>query len=141
MCSQPITCPTLRPPDASRLSRGTGDTYSMRTAKIATGERNKQPPSLSPPPARFTYATHLAPFQLSVAVEHLLRAGVALHGPVEHCGGGNEGDRRGVEPPPEHDGLGDGVALQPALRLQVKDLELPLGCFSCFPDLRMNVVV
>ena len=99
------------------------------------------PPNL-PPPSYFPSSSSLLPapsphpkpspylatLQLSVAIEHLLRPRVTIHGPVENRGGGNEGDVGGSDPSPVNNRLRDGVALQPALGLQVEDLQLPLGC-------------
>lgn len=69
----------------------------------------------------------LAALELGVTVEHLLRARVPLHRPVENRRGGYKSDGRGGDPSPEHDRLGDGVALQATLHLQVEYLQLPLG--------------
>lgn len=70
---------------------------------------------------------YLAALELGIAIEHLLRSRVAFHRPVEHRGGGDQGDCSGCDPPPEDDRLGDRMTFQAALKFQVEDLKLSLG--------------
>ena len=65
----------------------------------------------------------LAVVERRVAVKHLLRLRVALHGPVVDVGLGYQGDGVQADPLPEDDTLRHVVRLHLAFHLQVEDLK------------------
>ena len=69
----------------------------------------------------------LAFIERRVAIEHLLRLRVSLHGPMVDAGLGYQGDGVEADPLPEDDSLRHVVGFHFALHLQIEDLKRTAG--------------